>query len=100
MSECRIAIAGLGVVGAQTASLLLSKKTDLSMAAGHTLTLTAVSARSRGKDRGFDMSNCAWCDNPVDLATRDDVDVVVELMGGSDGPALALPSRPYLLANM
>ena len=90
MSECRIAIAGLGVVGAQTASLLLSKKTDLSMAAGHTLTLTAVSARSRGKDRGFDMSNCAWCDNPVDLAMRDDVDVVVELMGGSDGPALAL----------
>lgn len=90
MSECRIAIAGLGVVGAQTAALLLSKQHNLSMAAGKTLTLTAVSARSRGKDRGFDMSNCAWCDNPVDLATRDDVDVVVELMGGSDGPALAL----------
>ena len=90
MSHCRIAIAGLGVVGAQTAALLLSKDEQLTTATGKVLTLTAVSARSRGKDRGFDMSNCDWCDNPVDLASRDDVDVVVELMGGSDGPALAL----------
>ena len=31
-----------------------------------------------------------WDDDMTMLAARDDVDVVVELVGGSDGPALAL----------
>ena len=90
MQECRIAIAGLGVVGAETARQLVNRQSDLSDKAGQRLTITAISARSKGKDRGFDMSQIAWCDNPVDLASRDDVDVIVELMGGSDGPALEI----------
>ncbi|MGC6536522.1 MAG: homoserine dehydrogenase [Candidatus Puniceispirillaceae bacterium] len=90
MQECRIAIAGLGVVGAETARQLVNRQSDLSDKAGQRLTITAISARSKDKDRGFDMSQIAWCDNPVDLASRDDVDVIVELMGGSDGPALEL----------
>src|SRR3546814_1053795 len=36
------------------------------------------------------MSKFEWVDDPVTLAARDDIDVVVELIGGSDGPALAL----------
>ena len=38
----------------------------------------------------MDLSRFAWVDHMSALATRDDVDVVVELVGGSDGPALAL----------
>ena len=90
MTDCRIAIAGLGVVGAETARQLVNNRNEFAQKASCALTITAISARSRSKDRGFDMSSMAWCDNPVDLASRDDVDVVVELMGGSDGPALAL----------
>ena len=48
-----------------------------------------MSARDRDKDRGVDLSGYAWEDDPVALARRDDVDVFVELMGGSDGPAKA-----------
>ena len=51
------------------------------------MTISAVSARSRGKDRGVRLGDYAWEDDPVALAVRDDVDVFVELMGGSDGPA-------------
>ena len=51
--------------------------------------ITAVSARSRGKDRGVDLTRFAWEDDPVALARRDDVDLVVEAMGGEDGPAKA-----------
>jgi homoserine dehydrogenase len=51
--------------------------------------ITAVSARNRDKDRGVSLSDYAWEDDPVKLATRDDVDVFIELMGGSDGPAKA-----------
>src|SRR3546814_8257618 len=36
------------------------------------------------------MSKFDGVDDPVTLAARDDIDVVVELIGGSDGPALAL----------
>ena len=47
-----------------------------------------MSARSRDKDRGCDLSAYAWEDDPVRLASRDDVDVFIELIGGSEGPAL------------
>ena len=90
MKKCQIAIAGLGVVGAETARNLIENRETLSQKAGMDLQLSAVSARSKGKDRGFDMAGLNWCDDPVALAQLDDIDVVVELMGGSDGPALAL----------
>ena len=90
MKKCQIAIAGLGVVGAETARHLIENREALSKKAGMGLQLCAVSARSKGKDRGFDMAGLNWCDDPVALAQLEDIDVVVELMGGSDGPALAL----------
>ena len=90
MKTCRIAIAGLGVVGAEVARHLTSRQAELSTKAGMTLELVAVSARTKGKDRGFDMSSLIWEDDPVALARLDDVDLIVELMGGSEGPALAL----------
>ena len=52
--------------------------------------ITAVSARDRSKDRGVDLSAYAWEDDLTVMAARPDVDVVVELVGGSDGPALTL----------
>ena len=90
MEKCQIAIAGLGVVGAETARHLIENCDELSQKTGKNISLVAVSARSKGKDRGVDMSTLTWCDDPVALAALDEVDVIVELMGGSDGPALAL----------
>ncbi|MGC6530930.1 MAG: homoserine dehydrogenase [Candidatus Puniceispirillaceae bacterium] len=89
MSDIRIAIAGLGVVGAEVARHLIANQEQLSQKAGHNLVLTAVSARSKGKDRGVNLDGITWFDNPVALADED-VDIIIELMGGSDGPALAL----------
>lgn len=90
MRVLNVGIAGLGVVGAEVAKLLLSRAALMSDKAGAELHVTAVSARSRGKDRGFSIDNIAFVDNPVDLASRTDVDIVIELMGGADGPALQL----------
>jgi homoserine dehydrogenase len=59
------------------------------MRTGRAVTISAISARTRNKDRGVDLSAYAWEDDPVALAKRDDVDVYVELMGGSNGPAKA-----------
>mgnify|MGYP000754498106 CR=1 FL=1 len=84
------AIAGLGTVGAGVIRLLDTNGALIAARAGRPIEVVAVSARDRGKDRGVDIARFAWEDDMTALARRDDVDVVVELVGGSDGPALAL----------
>ncbi|MFN4037909.1 MAG: homoserine dehydrogenase [Erythrobacter sp.] len=94
----RIAIAGLGTVGAGVIRLLDTNRDLIAARAGRAIDVVAVAARDRGKDRGVDIARFAWEDDMTALARRDDVDVVVELVGGSDGPALAL-SRAALQAG-
>ncbi len=86
----RIALAGLGTVGAGMLRLLDTNAELVRARAGRPLQIVAVSARDRSKQRGVDLSRFAWEDDMTAMAARSDVDVVVELVGGSDGPALAL----------
>jgi homoserine dehydrogenase len=83
-----IALAGLGTVGAGVIRLVEANAALIARRAGRPIRIVAVSARDRTKDRGVDLSPYAWEDDMIAMATRDDVDVVVELVGGSDGPAL------------
>lgn len=85
----RLGIAGLGTVGVGVVKIIRREAAMLTARTGRTITITAVSARTRDKDRGVPLDGYAWEDDPVALATREDVDVFVELMGGSDGPAKA-----------
>lgn len=85
-----IALAGLGTVGAGVIRLIEENAALLERRAGRALKIVAVTARDRGKDRGVDLSPYEWVDDMSSLAKRDDIDVVVELIGGSDGPALTL----------
>jgi len=94
----RIAIAGLGTVGTGMLKLLETNRALVTARAGRAIDVVAVSARERHKQREVDISGLAWEDDMTALAGRDDVDVVVELVGGSDGPALAL-SRATLAAG-
>ena len=86
----RVGIAGLGVVGGETARQLSHRGAEIAAVAGRPYTITAVSARSRTADRGFDMSWIAWVEDAADIASRDDVDIVVEMIGGESGVALDL----------
>ncbi len=85
----RLGIAGLGTVGVGVVRIIRQKANLLAARAGRPVVISAVSARTRDKDRGVSIADYAWEDDPVKLATRDDVDVFVELMGGADGPAKA-----------
>ncbi|WP_267388074.1 homoserine dehydrogenase [Sphingomonas sp. GC_Shp_3] len=88
----RIALAGLGTVGGGVIRLLDENGALIARRAGRPIEIVAVSARDRGKDRGVDIARFAWVDDTTELAARE-VDVVVELVGGSDGPALTLARR-------
>ncbi len=83
----RLGIAGLGTVGVGVIKILHQKANLLAERTGRPIEIVAVSARSKGKDRGVSLDGYAWEDDPVALAKRDDIDVFVELMGGDSGPA-------------
>ncbi len=86
----RIALAGLGTVGSGVIKLLDANGGLIARRAGRPIEIVAVSARDRSKDRGVDLSRFEWVDDTAALATHAHADVVVELIGGSDGPALTL----------
>jgi homoserine dehydrogenase len=89
----KIALAGLGTVGSGVIRLVETNAGLIARRARRPICITAVSARDRSKDRGVDLSPYGWEDDVTQLSLRDDVDVVVELVGGSDGPALALARK-------
>jgi len=86
----RLGIAGLGTVGIGVVKIVQTHAELIARRAGRPIQIVAVSANSRSKNRSADISAYAWEDDPVALARRADVDVVIELMGGEDGPAKAL----------
>jgi homoserine dehydrogenase len=84
----RIAVAGLGTVGAGTLQLLERQAEPLALRAGRRIVVGAVSARDRRRDRGVNLSAVRWYENAVAMAADPDIDVVVELIGGAEGVAL------------
>jgi homoserine dehydrogenase len=85
----RLGIAGLGTVGAGVVRLLQAEATLIAARAGRAVEIVAVTARDRSRNRDADLSAYAWADDPISLATRGDIDVFVELVGGEEGPARA-----------
>jgi homoserine dehydrogenase len=92
-SPLRIGIAGLGTVGAGVVKLLAEHGRLLSVRAGRPFKVVAVSARSKAKKRDIDLSGMRWEKDPMALATAPDIDVVVELIGGSGGVARRLVQK-------
>ncbi len=99
----RIGVAGLGTVGGGLLQFL-AERPDFAPA-GDRAIVTAVSARSRSRPRATDISGLTWFDDPVALAGSPDIDLFVELVGGSDGPAKAAvetalkAGKPVVTAN-
>jgi len=91
MSEVlRLGIAGLGTVGVGVVEIVQKHGALLKRRTGCEVAVSCVSARDSSRDRGVDLSGYGWVDDPVTMAERDDVDVVVELIGGSEGIAYDL----------
>ncbi len=101
----RVGIAGLGTVGAGVVKLAEANRDLIARRAGRAIDVVAVSARDKSRDRGISIDGFTWIDDPVSLAALESVDVVVELIGGSEGAALDLAraciaaGKPFVTAN-
>ena len=84
MGPLKIGIAGLGHVGCGLIELV--ERQDKLRLPGK-VEITGVSARSKSRNRPVDTDKYRWFDDAATLAEDADVDVFVELIGGSDGPA-------------
>ncbi|WP_096786309.1 homoserine dehydrogenase [Rhodobacter sp. CZR27] len=85
----RLGIAGLGTVGMGVVKIIQRHAALIEARSGRPVIITAVCARDRTKNRDADLSAYAWETDAVALARREDVDVFVEVMGGSEGAARA-----------
>lgn len=87
VAPLKVGLAGLGTVGSSV--LRLIAEDQFAARCGRGVEVVAVTARKRGKDRGVDLSNMRWVEDPVALARDPGIDVFVELMGGEGDPARA-----------
>ncbi len=88
-----VGVAGLGTVGGGVLRLLRENAELIAARAGRPITVTAISARDRTRDRGENFSALRWYDDPLALAEDPQLDVVAELIGGSENPARDLVLR-------
>ena len=83
----RVALLGCGVVGSQVARILVEQADDLKARVGRPLELVGIGVRDAADRPGIDPALLTT--DTQALVRRDDVDVVIELIGGIE-PALSL----------
>ncbi|MCK5375036.1 MAG: homoserine dehydrogenase [Alphaproteobacteria bacterium] len=89
----RIGVAGLGTVGTGVVKILTENKDIITQRAGREIQIIAVSARDKSCDRGINLNAYEWIDNAAELAFYDNLDAVVELIGGQHGIAAEIVQK-------
>ena len=90
MKKLNIAIIGLGNIGSYLFKFLNENKKILTEKNNCTPVITYVCAKNRKKNRKIKIKKNQWLSNYLDATKLKDVDLVVELIGGSEGPAKKL----------
>ncbi|MFZ1989957.1 MAG: homoserine dehydrogenase, partial [Alphaproteobacteria bacterium] len=89
----------VGTVGVGVIRILTEFQDVYAERCGRAVIVSAISARSKSRDRGLDLAAYRWESDPIALASAPDVDVVVEVMGGAGDPAYSLVKRALELGK-
>jgi homoserine dehydrogenase len=93
LTPLRVALLGCGVVGSEVARLIIGQAADLRARVGRPLELVGIAVRQPERDRaGIDPE--LFTTDAEALVSRDDVDLVIEVIGGIE------PARSLILAAM
>src|SRR5260370_11414608 len=90
----KVALLGCGSVGSQVARLLTEQAEDLALRVGARLERAGIAVGRVGHRRAAEIDRSLLTADPHALATRPDVDIVVEVIGGIE------PARSILLAAL
>ena len=90
MHEVRVGILGLGTIGLGAARILLEQQELMARRLGCKLVLVAAADRTLDRDFGLDLSGVRLTTDAQDVVTADDVDLVIELIGGYE------PARSFV----
>ena len=88
--KINIAIVGFGNIGSYFYKTLEKNKKKIAIKTGKIPVIKYISAKSLKKKRKIKIPKSKWVKNPISLTIKKDVDVIVELIGGSDGIAKKL----------
>tara|TARA_R110002096_G_scaffold436038_2_gene665758 strand:- start:14535 stop:15833 length:1299 start_codon:yes stop_codon:yes gene_type:complete len=94
MREIGVGLLGLGNVGAGVVRLLEENAKAIESRLGARLVIRGAAVRDLKKARLASIDPALLCDDPMELATRDGIDIVCELIGGEEF------SRELVLAAM
>ena len=90
----RVALLGCGTVGGEVVRLLHSTRDDLAARIGAPLELAGIAVRRLGRVRDLPVPEQLFTTDAAALVARDDVDLVVEVIGGIE------PARSLVLAAL
>ena len=90
MRKINIAIVGLGNIGSYLFKYLKQNKDILSKKNNCIPNIVYLSAKNKNRKRGFKIDKKKWLKNYLDCTRKKDVDLIVELIGGAEGPAKRL----------
>ena len=85
-----IAIIGLGNIGSYLFKYLKKNKKILSKKNNCIPNIRYISAKNKNRKRGIKINKKIWLNNYLDATKNKDIDLIVELIGGSEGPAKKL----------
>ncbi len=90
----RVALLGCGIVGSEVARLLVEQADDLTARVGEPLELVGIAVRRPDRRRDIPVDPALFTADAAGLAARQDVDIVIEVVGGVE------PARGWLLAAL
>ena len=102
IDKINIALAGFGNIGSYFYKILDKNKKNIFDKTGKIPFIKYISARNINKKRNIKIPRIKWVKNPLELAKKNDVDIIVELIGGADGIAkklifLALKNKKHVI---
>lgn len=92
MHEIRVGLLGLGTIGTGVARILIEQQELMARRLGKRISLVAAADKDISRDRGLDFSTVRLCDDAAEIVSADDIDLVVELIGGYE------PARSFVIA--
>src|SRR5215218_3665025 len=93
VTPLRVALLGCGTVGSEVARLIIGQADDLRARIGRPLELVGIAVRRAGRERpGIDPA--LFTTDAAALVARDDVDLVIEVIGGLE------PARSLILSAL